>query len=82
MEFLLQILMQLGVINDQLVTLSLVIYDYLQFLPRFLLAGAVVGLKRLVQWSIDSFNCGGPKFGIRAIFSKLMLKWFYCQLLK
>ena len=43
MEFLLQILMQLGVINDQLVTLSLVIYDYLQFLPRFLLAGAVVG---------------------------------------
>lgn len=45
MEFLLQILMQLGVINDQLVTLSLVIYDYLQFLPRFLLAGAVVGLE-------------------------------------
>lgn len=42
MEFLLQIFMQLGVINYQLITLSFVIYDYLQFLPRFLLAGAVV----------------------------------------
>ena len=43
MEFLLQIFTKLVVINYQLIALSLVIDDYLQFLPRFLLAGAVVG---------------------------------------
>jgi hypothetical protein len=81
MEFLLQILLQLAVVNYQLVTLSLVIYDYLQFLPCFLLARAVVGPD--IGPLIVRFNeLRGPKFGIRAIFSKLMLKWFYCQLLK
>jgi hypothetical protein len=43
MESLLQIFMQLFVINYQLITLSLVIYDYLQLFPRFLVAGAAVG---------------------------------------